>query len=240
MPSTVTYPFYNHDYEKSIKLASENLKKRSLEHPNPSQPVEVTGMTIRHDYLLLAVSYELSGQVERAYGVYSMLYGWLPEMTWASLRLGYAIEQGKCPRPVGSCYDIAIPAYRQVCEFVPTLPLPSIDAVVRRVNIELDDCKSKRRAVPCDFIDWEAIHLYRLRDNCARIVCPDLHYREAPSHTNNDDRVLCIRTRIAYSKFMKYMEEHYAKHMTTEGDRDVAEQATKTMEILRKIAELPY
>ena len=35
MPSTVTYPFYNHDYEKSIKLASENLKKRSLEHPNP-------------------------------------------------------------------------------------------------------------------------------------------------------------------------------------------------------------
>ncbi len=233
--------FYSRDYKRSIEKIYENLKGLSFDDISLFEKTESIGGSLRWNYLVLALSYEFSGQEVRAFNVYSLLYGSSPEMTWASLRLGYAHEQGKSLPPFSNC--ISGDVYQTLCEFVPTLSLPSIDSVVMRINAELEERVAEKKDIPCDYRDWETIDLYRFRDNCARIVCPDLHHRYNPFRKDYNiyrKRELCVRTRVAYSKFIEYMERRHSEYMTRPASLIDLENATKTMEILRKIAELPY
>ncbi len=102
--------------------------------------------------------------------------------------------------------------------------------------------------------DVEAVELYRIRDWCARFICPNLVYKKLSlsSESTKQERVESVKfIRECYAQFMDFMEQEYEKMMADEGvalsfqrnrfiSNSVKDKFAEPMTLLRKIKELPY
>ena len=206
---------------------------------------------------LLGLAYELNGDFEKADKSYDIVYGTNEiALNWTKARLLY--ERNNRRR-----------SFVVVCGIIQSyynLTPQSVDDVIERVkSIELkwknnqNDSIYVRGGLPVDlnerkFRDVEAVELYRIRDWCARFICPNLVYKKLSlsSESTRQERVESVRfIRECYAQFMDFMEQEYELMMADEDvavsfqrnrftSNSVKDEFADAMTLLRKIKELPY
>ncbi|MBQ9372815.1 MAG: hypothetical protein IJU03_11550 [Thermoguttaceae bacterium] len=214
-------------------------------------------MNLERYIQLLGLAYELSGNYNKAERSYDIVYGTNEvALNWTKARLLY--ERNNRRR-----------SFVVVCGFLQqyyNLTPQSVDNVIERVkSAELkwkDDQDAAiyvRGGVPVDldeqkYRDVEAVELYRIRDWCARFICPNLVYKKLSfsSESTRQERVESVKfIRECYAQFMDFMEQEYELMMADEDvavlfqrsrftSNTVKDEFADAMTLLRKIKELPY
>lgn len=206
--------------------------------------------------LLQAHSLELAGRWNEALGVYEALYGFNqklePEnLEWAWIRRCYAREEA--PETASSfCrilsrYDLSVEKVESVIERGKILR--------EKANANPDEMWSMRLPIgetENGELDFEAYRVYALRDQCARVVYPKLHYA-VPVTDNLRGAKIALLTRLAFDKFVEVIEKDLESYLeNSESYRgksftyvNISPEkevliAKQTIEILRKMKELPF
>ena len=197
---------------------------------------------------IMAVAQELNGEYDKALMSYGAVYMTnLEAFDWTYARLLYG--KGRKPFAFNRVY-MTLTEYHN-------LSLESIERVKQKVKETEEAFYNKdkrldlfRTGIPVGRdelgrLDLEALELYRIRDWCAQIVCPKLHFTY-PSVWNEErrDRPQYVElTRKSYAEFLKFMEEEFEKY-SPKGELKPTKQspgrAEQSMEFLRKLSELPY
>lgn len=197
---------------------------------------------------IMAVAQELNGEYDKGYMSYGAVYMTnLEAFGWTDARLLYG--RGRKPFAFTRVY-MTLTEYHD-------LSLESIERVKQKVKETEEAFYNKdkrldlfRTGIPVGRdelgrLDLEALELYRIRDWCAQIVCPKLHFTY-PSVWNEEiqDRPNYVElTRKSYAEFLKFMEEEFEKY-SPKGELKPTKQspgrAEQSMEFLRKLSELPY
>ena len=101
-------------------------------------------------------------------------------------------------------------------------------------------------------MNFEAYRVYALRDQCARVVYPKLHYA-VPVTDNMRGPKIALLTRLAFDKFVEVIEKDLESYLENPeaykgksfsyvaiSQEKEALIAKQTIEILRKMKELPF
>lgn len=206
--------------------------------------------------LLQAHSLEMAGRWDEALGVYEALYGFNqklePEnLEWVWLRRSYAREEAQemassfCR--ILSRYDLSVEKVESVIE--------SGKILREKANANPDEMWSMRLPIgetENGELDFEAYRVYALRDQCARVVYPKLHYA-VPVTDNLRGAKIAQLTRLAFDKFVEVIEKDLESYLENpEAYRGkvfsyvkISQEkevliAKQTIEILRKMKELPF
>ena len=206
--------------------------------------------------LLQAHSLELAGRWDEALSVYEALYGFNqkldPEnLEWAWIRRSYAREEA--PEMASSfCrilsrYDLSVEKVESVIE--------SGKILREKANANPDEMWSMRLPIgetENGELNFEAYRVYALRDQCARVVYPKLHYAVPVTDTMRGAK-MALLTRLAFDKFVEVIEKDLESYLENPeaykgktfsyvaiSQEKEALIAKQTIEILRKMKELPF
>lgn len=206
--------------------------------------------------LLQAHSLEMAGRWDEALGVYEALYGFNqklePEnLEWVWLRRSYAREEAQETASsfcrILSRYDLSVEKVESVIE--------SGKILREKANANPDEMWSMRLPIgetENGELDFEAYRVYALRDQCARVVYPKLHYA-VPVTDNLRGAKIAQLTRLAFDKFVEVIEKDLKSYLENpeayrgkvfsyvkiSREKEVL-IAKQTIEILRKMKELPF
>lgn len=218
---------------------------------------------------LLGLAYELSGDYFNADKCYEIVYG-SNELAraWTRSRLGYkqkdSMQRG---------------TFTEICGIIRRyykLTPEDVDSVVEKIKTTERQWKENPNTdimIDCgvpvglnegQLRDVDAVELYRIRDWCARFICPNLVYSKLKFSPDSfgqyivtpDDlgqyRIETVKlTRECYAQFMNAMEEEYEKIRLDLSEQSnlpasrfrpptINDDFTDVMTLLRKIKELPY
>ncbi len=209
----------NRQYDEVIVLCKRRLNERV-----PWKAGDLTNFNDIYDGILfrfymndLASALELSGNRKTALRIYRALYKERitdDDYSWIEARLIYP----KCRRT----------SFKLICEVgEKTYALLNIDQVYARNSIDRRYYDTRNYEMIMSATEWR--RLYEIRDRCACIVCPDLHYRS----TNGFNMSKLVKE--SYQKFLTFMEEEYAK---PENNSEPGRYRV-VMECFRKLGNLP-
>ena len=244
------------EYEQAKKKAEELIQKLIEENTPWNAHIHIpfyswmesnVGFGLNQYIHIMAVAQELNGEYDKALMSYGAVYMTnLEAFGWTDARLRY----GKGAK------DLAFSGVFLTLTEYHNLSLESIERVKQKVK-ETEEAfynKDKRlvlfqTGIPVERdelnrVDFEALELYRIRDWCAQIVCPKLHFTY-PSVWLEEiyDRPQYLElTRKSYAEFLEFMEEEFEKYSEKHKNLDgwQGTRAKKSMEFLRKLSELPY
>lgn len=261
---------WKNDYEGAIKTLRSRIDERLKNDVpwnvpwNPTDRLRLymrnAGLGLNRDFQALAICLELNGDYEECVVIYSLVFGTDPEtLGWIDARVAYEWRRRE-PLPgldvTESVFHSVVKLIQDFHDLTPT----NVDNVIRKVR-ETEKAFAEGKAsslcytgIPVMFDslerrDQEAVELYRLRDWCARIVCPKLHfiylglYDDMP---RDGERIKLIETtRKSYEEFVDLMEEEYSKlkssnHYLVSLENFRGRRALDAMTLLRKMKELPY
>ncbi len=249
-------------YDEAIQKCLESMREswpfvgKETLLPNVDSGLELQGATSRFRFYLHAYARacELKGEYAKASNLYLLLYGGnyssTEEIKWTSTRLAFA-QKGKD----GIYFSPQMLAEYKEVDF------NSIVAELEKWVELLNQRKSGANSPDVVFADIilptqskylecryyaEARRLYVLRDRCAQIVNPRLHFtidtRPDPSVDPRQPRYrLILLSRASYLTFLDYMEEEYRKTLERleKAGREPSEKLKAKMEVARQLARLP-
>ncbi len=246
--------------EKIQEFLSDDQAPWNIEKPmgwksDKGIPYIYLGYPLSKYLQLLALGYELNGDYYEANKLYDVVYGANEKaLAWTNARILYEKNQ----------YDSSFSTICFIIQRHYALSNLDIDSVVEKVRLtehrKVGDnvVSNKMLGFPVDLndgksIDIESQEAYRLRDWCARFTYPNLVYKGRTSlNANAKERVATVALiREGYNQFLDFMESEYEKAMRDGDERNLSfnlwdcsketkEQFTRSMEILRKIKDLPY
>ena len=198
----------------------------------------------------LATAYELKGEWEKALGRYAIVYGENSnDFLWAKIRILYAS---------GNKLD----AFYFVCRFLnsqnfnPTV-IESVLAKIEERQKSRDKKGGKKGgttnvAILFDsgrnVVDFEWKTLWKLRDNCARVICPELYFVTSVRSQNNDGLTSFYETQQkAFQDFITFFEEELNELVNqraasagfAEGEK-LKDEYWENVELLKKLDAIPY
>lgn len=183
--------------------------------------------TSRYYLQARARALEFKGETQKALGLYYFLYGDSSnETALIHARLNYSDN-----------HTLSSDDFVEVCRALKKHEGLDIDGIRDSMEIYLSKPydKPKLTIIPAPdnapfYID--AKRLYTLRDRCAQIVNPKLHY------TAEDSYHLIVESRKSYAIFLDMMEERYRSFAGTLGSSEGIAQ--KGMDVARGIMRLPF
>ena len=249
-------------YDEAIQKCLERMREswpfvgKETLLPNVDSGLELQGATLRFRFYLHAYARacELKGEYAKASNLYSLLYGGTysstEEIKWTRTRLDFA-QKGKD----GIYFSLQMLAEYKEVDF------NSIVAELEKWVELRNQRKSGANSPDAVFVDIilptqskylecryyaEARRLYVLRDRCAQIVNPRLHFtidtRPDPSVDPRQPRYrLILLSRASYLTFLDYLEEEYRKTLERleKAGREPSEELKAKMEVARQLARLP-
>ena len=183
------------EYEKAITKIKDELEK---------YPYENFGYLRRELLILLCDAYELSDKLEEAWGINDLLYSrYEPMFGWLFFRFTFQDFVRKNEDFTQDKIILFEKIYMHILQYY-------LFYTVDRVLKNIARYKLYGPAMmPMDigsYHEWRAI--YCLRNQCARIVCPDLPYKYI-GEGKFDVKVFCEANHKAYDEFLAFMEEQY-------------------------------
>ncbi len=189
---------------------------------------------------ILANAYELNGEWNNALGLYAIVCGdRSKEFEWAKIRVLYANGRNK-------------EVYLRVMKILEQSSWASPDSVVTKIeNFRKDAFSNKNHLIMGSdeslplmikdglAIDYEWETLWKLRDNCARVICPELYYVTAASTLFEPNaRNFFELQQISFEKFIIFMEKEWEtleKPILLDKNKE-----REYIEFLRKLNQVPY
>ena len=251
-------------YDEAIQRCLESLKGSwpfvGTETPlaNVDSGLELQGATARFRFYLHAYARacELKGEYDKALNLYELLYGGnsssTEEMKWIRARLSF-LKNGtdadsSFPFIIKLLadykevnFDAVVAELEKWVELRKTGSVSSSDVIFADIILPIQS-----KSYECRYYA-EARRLYVLRDRCAQIFNPRLHFtidtRPNPSVDNRQPRYrLVLLSRASYLTFLDYMEEEYQKNLEQleKAGREPGERLKAGMEVARQLARLPY
>lgn len=231
-------------YDKAIEMARAGLEKTSPLRFEKTKDGMPSSLFPAYLYLL-AVAYELKGEWQKALDAYDALYGARSQDAfWARARILYATEHKELAFLMASralamnlsfSVDDAIESAKAASAKKPTEP-PSLG---RRPQF-LAPSKVRGGLDPNWFGVW------KLREHCARFVCPELHYlvtRESPNVASFTDEYAELHE-AKFAEFCEFMEAEFARLQKEGGGTRiqpfVAEDHVPQMNLLRELKRFPF
>ena len=213
------------DYQTAIKEAEIGVKKYSPLGTNFGIDAK-SGTLLRKYMFFLATAHELNGDWREALSLFGAIEG--------DYSVDFMLTEARILYAIGNRKD----AFKISCDAVLRLdPLP-IDSVFGKIENERQNFPKRQRIMlpgGAGSYDPEWIQLWKLRDSCARIVCPELHFvaahpfRKVPEGSKSFDEL----QRESYELFLKFIDE--------ENER-LPQYKRRAWEanIFHKLEELPY
>lgn len=228
--SELLVPLARGQYDKTASKARKLLKEYSpwkeVSAEAPPTFVFTRGSLFRKTLILLAASLELEGEWKKALSVYSALYDQESvEYLWASARILYG---------AGAYGE----AYR-VC-------LAAIDVSMSRCNsFALKGLQERGEGDSLDSETPEYLQttLWQLRDCCARVVCPELHYASRLSYIwyegmAESQKTLDDLQHESFDKFCSFMTTESGKKSSSGAPNEAL--TSETTKLLEALAKAPY
>lgn len=187
---------------------------------------------------LLAIAYELKGDWQHANLAYSVAYGNnSEEARWAEIRTLYSR---------GSEATKRLALWKFAC-LMQEIHLGSVDSVNETIRKYYE---SPRPADPrpltstiINLNDTEWRSLWKFRNNCARVICPELYFVSNKFEQSHGGRDFFELQQESYEKFVEYVEEYWGdegkdrqRYYASGGEFGSA----KKLELLRKLKTMPY
>ena len=224
------------EYEKVVKIA-----RAEIDDQFPWWKTRNAVQFLRYEHVL-AIAHELNGDWTDALDAYAVIYGdHSEEFDWSNIRILYA---------TGQRYQ----AFQRACRRIRDLSHCSVVSVNEKISHALEVQKegrfhiytwderfyllsSDRRG-----LDREWFALWGLRDNCARVVCPELHFVTTISpfqETNAKKRMKYFPEyqKECFEKFVAFMEEEYAKH---DEESPWYKENGEAIAFLHELEKIPY
>ena len=205
-------------YQKVIDEIQEEMVKLSPFWEKDS------AAKLAHYQHMLAVAYELKGDWKNAIAAWVLVYGEDSDnCRWALIRILYAMGER----------DEVFELIRGMIEKVQW-------ADVDNVKKKLEGDRFETRPLPppmtpCRELDPEWLALVRFRDNCARIICPELHYVSSNLYKwegGGAPDFLGLQ-QSSYARFVTFAKAYFDKN-----ERPYLHK--EHIEFLEKLRELPY
>ena len=175
---------------------------------------------------VLATAYELNGNWKEALDTWALLYGTTSdEYYWALIRILYGSGDKEF-------------AYVLACDMVASLHWVNVDDVKQKI-------KEKGPVVYSSFLngggvwDQEWLALLRFRNECARVICPEMYFVSSNGVEKREDKgTLGFRVlqSQSYSKFVDFMQEQW-KSRQGEGRADSKEE--KMIQFIEAVNTVP-
>ena len=183
----------------------------------------------------LGVAYELNGNWKEAVDVYTIVYGeGSSEFLWVKIRILYAVDR-------------KLEAFKLICDAIGEVEWASPKSVndkFERAKEEASKHSSPLSPVVSAKVgrgydpEWRAIWI--LRDNCARVVCPEAPYI---SSFNAPDVAAGVKyyydlQKESFETLIDFMEEQYQNLAPTDIYKTPA--VKRRIEYLKEINQIPY
>ena len=254
-------------YQEVIETARNHLNDLlknppwDVEYSETSpDPISNLGFGISVYLYFLAVALELNNRYDEALQTYGVIYkSNLEEYTWSYIRIQRSLEvQGK-NRPLKP-FQIPFNYVVQVVQEYHDLTPENVASVLKKVKTTEDyffrgknerpgalsklgvpvlrDLKGRR--------DLEALELYRLRDRCAQVVCPKLHFTYPALYcdpdTTSEVESYAKLVQQSFAEFLDYMESEYQTFLNNPNNNgeERKRRAEDTMILLRSMKDLPH
>lgn len=149
------------------------------------------------------------------------------EFTWAKARILYATGDREN-------------ALKLICNATLSVSYISVDSVLQKRETEREKRRKlgwKQKPMAETSPAWpEWFALWKLRDHCARVIYPELHYVAAPDYLMKKDEALFnAKQREGFERCLTFMEEELAR-LPEEKRARFAPQ----VEFLKSLQRLPY
>lgn len=186
----------------------------------------------------LAVVYELNGNWKEAINLYTILYPeWTFDFTWIKIRIFYAVGRKK-------------EAFKLICDAIGEVEWASPKSVNDKFERAKEEAsKYSLKGAPLLTVvhakvgrgydpEWRAIWI--LRDNCARVACPEAPYVSA---FNSSDVAAGVKyyfdlQKESFETLIDFMEEQYQNLAPTDIYKTPA--VKRRIEYLKEINQIPY
>ncbi|MBR5758707.1 MAG: hypothetical protein IKX88_08945 [Thermoguttaceae bacterium] len=219
------------EYETAIQEAKKGLKKYSP--LGETFKTDAKSGTLYRTYLfLLATAHELNGDWREALSEFAILEGDdSVDFMFTEARILYAT--GNRQEAFGIC-----------CDATSRLsPLP-FDSVFDKIEKEKEKFRGQKAIIVLfddsfTFFDPEWVALWKLRDSCARVVCPELHFVALhPFRIKREgDKSFNELQRESFERFLQFIDEEDERRSPQDRRKWMSERA---MRALHRLEELPY
>lgn len=215
------------DYETAIRGAIKGMEKNAPWRVNQENSIDY-GSRYYEFALVLANAYELNGDWRQALNVYASLYGDCgEEFTWAKTRILHATGDKQT-------------AFKLICDATSGHSNLSVDSVLAKFEERRRELEEGRGLglplVPMGGNDSEWFALWKLRDQCARVICPELHYvKYLGADPGQAQRQFEAMQKEAFEKFLAFMEEELAA-----SDKYAQTRNRSQVELLKSLRQIPY
>lgn len=240
------------NYDAVIDAAHEVIKKHStwweeeefrpIDDGSPFDPTDDPLATSEYQ-ALLAIAYELKGEWRLARMAYELAYGQnSEEARWAKIRMLYSR---------GSTIT-KLEALREVVFLMDKTYLGSVDAVNERIRTHYENPENANSKYASAWLqgfyetDKEAFYLWKFRNNCARVICPELYFVSSKYKQIHGGRNFYELQQESFEKFVEYVEEIWDidecdkeadfRRLVAGGDSRILER----LELIRKLKTMPY
>lgn len=220
------------DYKTAIQEAEKELK-RTFSTPGAFAADAKSGTLFRKRLFILATAHELNGDWREALSLFAILEG--------DDSVDFMFTEARILFATGNREK----AFQLVCDAQKRIePLP-VDSVMEKIQREIQ--RSRRTSENAPFTlggdllgayDSEWFELWKLRELCARIVRPELHFVAThpfwlPPLQPQGGKTFAELQRESYEAFLKFVDEENARS-------DLKKKRTSEVNLFHKLEEIPY
>ena len=243
------YEYESHDLPNIYSLiakgdyptAIEELKKLLSELGPIGEFSGYSALEYSEALATLGVAYELNGNWKEAVDVYTIVYGeGSSEFLWVKIRILYAVDR-------------KLEAFKLICDAIGEVEWASPVTVKEKVERLKEERSNKKGCCTSDDdyfavlsdiakghdAEWSAIWI--LRDNCARVICPEAPYVSSNFRTDvkRGGRFYFDLQKESFEALIDFMEEQsqIARELGIPYRAPVVE---RRIEYLKEINQIPY
>lgn len=218
-------------YDEAIQTAINGLNENAPWNEDVGERAS-SGRAYYMYLNILAVAYELNGDWTKALNAYASLHGEKSEeFLWAQARIFYATGNKQS-------------AFKAICDAILQNLHLSIDLTIKKLT-ESDEKRNRvmrtfgiysERGAP----DAEWFALWKLRDQCARVVMPELHYVVNAGASNNENGDFNLAQKDAFERFLLFFEEEFRCCSNEDCDVYNYRRCESQYLLVKELAKLPY
>ena len=219
------------EYETAIQEAKKGLKKYSP--LSETFKTDAKSGTLYRTYLfLLATAHELNGDWREALSEFAILEG--------DDSVDFMFTEARILYATGNRHE----AFKICCDALPRLwPLP-FDSVSKKFEKESERLRGQSAIINLQNFDFtsfdpEWVALWKLRDSCARVVCPELHFVALhPFRIKREgDKSFDELQRESFERFLQFIDEESERRSPQDRQEWLRDWEVKTF---HKLEALPY
>lgn len=213
------------DYQTAIQEAEKGLKKYSPLGTNFRTEVD-SGPLYRKYLFFLATAHELNGDWREALSLFAILEG--------EDSVDFMMTEARILYATGNKEE-AVKLAGEVLLRLDPLPFDSVSKKIEERNKRTQGRRVCLISLEPGAYDPEWILLWKLRDSCARIICPELHFvaahpfRKVPEGSKRFDEL----QRESFERFLELVDEEYERR-PSDWKRELSSR------VFHKLEELPY